>query len=405
MQSKLVQATAFAALTAALLLLPYAHAQDGRSPYSKKDPKAHSDDDSGKAKPPRAGSNKYADNYGRAVGYLKDNFGKSGWRVVPDLFAGLVFLLDGRPEFARDLERAIQLAKRKVLDDKAFNGNWFVSYSALFLAIVYSHHALPDVKEALEEGFRVAMRTREDDTLGWGHNKGWGRSSGYYKKGGAVDLGIVTATMLTAAVLARENGVQVPKELIDGAVKNLESISRNGWVAYGTENRWTGFLSRSAAAFPGLHAAGMKEHSIYKAVAEGLSKDYPNIEKGHAYGPIHFFADAIAGQIIGNYSEMADRWLPELSSRQQADGSTSMQHDGGTRGKEGPEMGATAVYALMVLMQTKKLVPAPRRGAGAKGGGGSGSPFSRPKIDPKDVPTGDDSAPKGPVTGEGNKNP
>jgi len=406
-------------------------AQDGRNPFSKpppkkEDPPPNPGAGAGPAPAPAAGDNGAApgndekrlkelkslnhyDNYEKALGYIKKNFAGRDWRTLPDLWCGLVFLLDGREEHAADLEKAISIGKRKIMDDKAFNGNWFVAYSALFLAIVYAHEPLEDVKQALEAGFEVAIRTAEDDTKGWGHNKGWGTSSGYYKRGGAKDLGMVTATMVAAALLAREHGVNVPKKVIDYGLQNLGSIARGGVVPYGTSNSFVGCLSKSASAFVGLHAAKMSSNPIYGAVTSGLARDFANIENGHAYGPIHFFGDAMAAQLVGNYGDMASKWLGTLGSRQDGEGATSMGHDGGKRGSDGAELGATAVYALMILMQKQKLIPPAGRkpaakapGAPGSGGGGS-SPFGRgrPKIDDKDLPTGE--APKGPTTGNGNK--
>lgn len=397
-------------------------AQDKKSPFSKPEEKPEPKKDEG-AKPGggEAGENgdekrlrelkslKYFDNYEKALGYIKKNFAGRDWRTIPDLFCGLVFLLDGRDEYAAELEKAIAIAKRKIMDNKAFNGNWFIAYSALFLAIVYAHEPMEDVKQALEAGFKVALETREDDTKGWGHNKGWGTSSGYYKRGGAKDLGIVTATMVAAALIAREQGVDVPRSLIEGGLQNLASIARNGAVPYGTANGFMACLSRSAAAFPGLHAAKMTSNPIYSCVSQGLAKDFPNLERGHAYGPIHFFAEAFAAQILGCFGQMAEHWLPQLTSRQDGEGATAMQHDGGSRGREPPELGATAVYALMILMQKNKLLPPGGRKPAVKGPGGGGagavggSPFgrNRPKIDDKDLPTGE--APTGPTTGAGQK--
>jgi hypothetical protein len=373
-----------------------AAAQD--SPFSQKPkPEAEPAKKEPADGPPR--SMPYSENYEKALGFIKSNFGGKDWRTVPDLFCGLVFLLDGREELAVPLARAIAIAKKKVLDDKSFNGNWFVAYSALFLAIVYSHEKLDDVKAALEEGFKVAMRTRETDTLGWGHNKGWGRSSGYYKRGGAVDLGIVTATMLSAALIARENGVEVPRALIDGAFQNLHSIARGGVVAYGTNNGVLKNISRSSAAFAGMHIAKSTSSPIYSAVVQQLPRDGAGTENGHAYGPIHFFANAVAAQLMGNYPSFSNHWLPILTSRQKADGSTSMGNDGRKGGS--PELGATAVYALMILMQKQKLIPPAQKGPRLAPGAKGGSPFSqkRPKIDDNDLPTSE--PPKAPVTGSG----
>jgi hypothetical protein len=341
-------------------------------------------------------------NYEKALEYIKKNFAGRDWRTYPDLISGLVFLIDGREELAPLLEKAIAIAKKKVLDDKAFNGNWFVAYSALFLAIVYAHEKLPDVKQALEAGFQVALRTREDDTKGWGHNKGWGKSSGYYKKGGAIDLGIVTATMVCAALIARENGVDVPKDLIDGGLRNLQGIARNGVIPYGTSNGFTPCLSRNAALYPGLSIAKMTSNPLAGPWTEGIAKDVAKVEAGHAYGPIHFFAEAFAAQVMGQFATFGNQWIATLNSRQQADGSVAMQHDGGKRGVEKPELGATATYALILLMQKEKLLP-PAGGKRIGGAGGNPSPFSqkRPKIDDKDLPTTE--APKGPTTGDGNK--
>jgi hypothetical protein len=353
------------------------------------------DKDKEKDKPnPHKGMSYYSQ-YQKAMDYLVANHSKSGYGLVPELFAGLAFMMDGRDEYADPFEKCVQAALRGYKNDTAFNGCWFVAYGAFFLATVYLRDPRPEIKEALENAITLAEKNVES-TGGWCHHKGFAAESGYDKKGGGTDLGMVTATMLSAFYLMQAGGIKVPSSLIERATRNLQSISTGGGICYGTNNRvGDRAMSRIASALIGMNVAKQTQNPLYGPGAQGLPRAVQNTENGHAYGPIHFFSCAVAMHLMGQYPAYANHWLPILSGRQKEDGTISTTNDGKTDGEarftSGHRVGSTAIFAIMCLLQKNKLFEPPKKVAG--GGGpapGSGGIFSKkPPRKDKDVPTGE----------------
>jgi hypothetical protein len=177
---------------------------------------------------------------------------------------------------------------------------------------------------------------------------------------------MVTATMLSALVIMKSEGIDVPQGLIEGATRNLSSLTRGGGICYGTGNGCPDrALSRGAAAYMGLSAAKMTSAWICGPLAQALPGAVAHTENGHAYGPVHFFAVAVAMHQMGQYANFANQWLPALSSRQKEDGSVHMLNDGKTDGEanftSGHRVGSTAVFAMMILLQKYKLFEAPKK--------------------------------------------
>lgn len=331
---------------------------------------------------------RYAENYRKALEYIQKEYKNVGYGTVPALMAGFVFLVDGREEYKDELEDVIRIAMKNFRNEKAFNANWFVAYCGLFLSILYLRDPREDVRSALEELIEVAKRTQET-TGGWCHHKEMWKENNYHKIGGGKDLGMVTATMLSAFLIMKQGGIDVPQPLINSAHQNLLSISRGSGISYGTNNPAPDrAMSRIASAYIGLHVARWTSSPLYSKALSGVPAGVPRLENGHAYGPVHFFAVSVAMKLMGRYHEVADYWLPKLAQRQKSDGTVEMKNDSKANGEQRftrTGVGATAVYALMILLQKYDLIqPGPGRHPAAKGRGrrkhrGGPSPFRRRK--------------------------
>jgi hypothetical protein len=325
--------------------------------------------------------------YDKAVTYVAENYQKA--QVVPLIFAGFVFMLDGREELKPEFEKVVQRAMGCCKGPGGFHANWEAAYSGLFLSIVYLRTPRADIKEALQ-ALPAAAEKGIESSGGWCHHKGMCAEVNYYSCGGALDIAMITATMLSAFLIMKTEGIEVPQSLIDRATQNLTSITRGGEFTYGTKHgNATGGFCRAAAVVIGLHVAKMTSAWIYGPWMQAWPRLVDRIEVAHAYGPIHFFALSVAAQLVGQYDAVANHWLPILASRQKPDGSVVMYSDGKDDGEakftQGHRVGSTAVYALMHLLKKKKLIDPPAR-QGAKPGpassSGKKSPFSF-KDDPK----------------------
>jgi hypothetical protein len=149
----------------------------------------------------------------------------------------------------------------------------------------------------------------------------------------------------------------------------------------------------------GLHVAKMTSAWIYGPQVQGLPSAVNQTEGGHAYGPIHFFAVAVALSQMGQYPGFANKWLPTLASRQKEDGSVHTLNDGGKDGEaqftSGHRVGSTAVFALMILLQKNKLIDNSTKKPASAGAPSASNAFSRKT--PKPAHKGETTAGAGPA--------
>lgn len=301
----------------------------------------------------------YRSNLDKALEYCAGQ--TQGGNVVPPFFAGLAFLLDGRDAYKDDVERIVQSAMQEYKREDANLRNWYVAYGALFLSIVYSRDPRPEIRAALEDIMKTAERTAEE-TGGWCHHKGHWQKFNYLKTGGAKDLSMVTATMVSAMLIMKRHGMKIPDGLLDRALANLRALGGGGGLAYGTANRHPDVcLSRLASVYIGTHVAGRTDLPFME-FRNCKAEAFRAAESGHGYGPVHFFALAVASKLAGRYPEMANYWLPLLAQRQKPDGTLVLFNDGGKVDGEkdltaGHRIGSTGVFALMILLQRYDLVP------------------------------------------------
>jgi hypothetical protein len=356
------------------VLIALALCLQDRSPFSQK-PVEKKQEAPADASPHKSLS--YYKNYEKSMEYLLANYSKVEWPTAPAMWAGMVFFLDGREELKPHFEAVVKRAIHNCRLNQLYNRNWFVCYSALFLAVVYQKDPRPEIKAALEEAVKSAEASQEK-TGGWNHHGGMGMDPNYYRTGGAHDIAFLTATMLSVLLIVQKSGIEVPQPMIDRAHDNLKSLVLKGGIQYGTGNRSPDFaLCRVAAAYIGLKFAGQTSSPICSA-ASALPERVAKTQDAHAYGPTNFLSAAIAMQLMGSYATFGNHWLPKIAATQQPDGTVRMLNDG-TKDNELPatrdRVSSAAVFCLMVLMQKHKLLEAPKPAGPAK----NPSPFTQKK--------------------------
>jgi hypothetical protein len=305
----------------------------------------------------------------KALAYLKSKMSSLDAGIMP--YMGLAFLLDGREEFKEPLQTIVDQTLPLTGESKHFNGNWHLAQAILFLSEVYKRDPSERIAEALKQASKSAARSVEA-TGGWCHHRGYAARSGYDRKGGGVDISMLTALMVAALMNMRAAELEVNGSLISNGVSNLKGMSRGGLIGYGTGN---GAPDRAAARGAMLAFAlwlGKQSGDPHVgAVKQILPRVLGQTESGHAWGPLNFLAVGLAGYATGQYGSFASTWLGRL--RQAADGTVTLRADGRNDNNfDGGHVGDTAVYAILILLQRKNILEA---------GGGSGA-ARRPSISP-----------------------
>lgn len=302
-------------------------------------------------------------------------------------YLGWAFLLDGREDFKPALQTIIDAACRSALESKHFNANWHVAQSMFFLAEVYKRRPSDKIKEVLAESIKVAGKNVEG-TGGWCHHKGYAGKSGYDKRGGGVDICMLTALMVAALMNVKAAGLPSNDSLISNGITNLKRQGRGGMFGYGTGNSSP---DRAAARGSMLAAAlwfGKNTSDPHFAdVKQLLPQAWGRTEQGHAFGPQNFFAVALASYATGQYGNFAAAWLGKLSVKK--DGSVTMRCDGAKDNNfDGGHLADTAVYAVMILLQEKGILGNDGAGSGSAPGGGTIKPAKPSGTSPfsKDPP-------------------
>jgi hypothetical protein len=295
----------------------------------------------------------YSRNLGRALDYLKAHAAKCDTGIM--CYLGWAFLLEGSDELKPALDAIVKRALKACVEEKHFNANWYVAHSMLFLSQVQKRRPDDSIVEALKASIAVAARTVEP-TGGWCHHKNYGKESDYLKRGGAVDLSMLTALMLAALACAKAAGVSVPEALIENGLANLKRLAKDGNIPYGTQNPVADKVcTRGAMAAYALWMLGKTDDPLFDHAKKTLPPLMGQVEAGHACGAQNFFAVALGSYAIGRYDAFARASLGRLS--QKRDGSVVMRNDGSKDlNFGGGHLADTAVYALMILLQTPKIL-------------------------------------------------
>lgn len=293
---------------------------------------------------------------GRIVRNLGDYLAKPG---ANHGFSGiaLLYLLSTGEE--KDLELARKWARHRYREGNNPHNGWRLGYGALPLAEYYLRTGDKKILPAIE---RYAESARATYVVG-----GWStRNRGvfHYFNGGRMNAaGLHVCTFL---LLAKQCGVDVDEEMLQGALKQFYRFAGRGNVAYGdhrpesgyVDNGKTGALAFTMAAAASLTPGG--ENSIY-ARARDVSAikgfySTPWMLHGHTGGGIgEIWRGASMGLMVDKrpvkYREFMDnrRWFYELSRRY--DGSMCIL--GGGR-YDNPEWGV--MMGLSYTIPRKKLV-------------------------------------------------
>lgn len=375
-----------AGLLSSIFLCLFLAAQDDPAPAQDPQPPAPPPQEPQPA--PKSNENPHKDlphakSLDAALQYLKGRAATADIGVM--CFLGWAFLLDGREEFKPALNTIIDSACRSCIEQKHFNANWHVAEAMLFLAEVYKRQPSEKIAAALKESVKVAGKNVES-TGGWCHHKGHARESGYDKRGGGVDISMLTALMVSALANVKAAGLEGNDSLIANGIANLKGMARGGLIGYGTGNSAPDrAAARGAMLAFGLWVGKQTSDPHLGAMKQVLPQAWGRAESGHAFGAQNFFALAMGSYACGMYGNFAAQWLGKLPIK--ADGSVTMRADGNQdRNFDGGHLADTAVYALMILLQEKDIL-------GGDGGGGGGgirpavpkgtSPFSQKNMEPK----------------------
>lgn len=299
-------------------------------------------------------------------------------------FLGWLYLADNL--HPKELDRAASRLSAGFYKQGGFNGNWATCMSAVFLAEVYRRQPTEKLRGTLLEVLKVAEANMEP-TGGWCHHKGFAVESGYNKRGGGVDLGILTSMMYGAMVSMKKSGVPVPERMLYAAERNLESLSDGQGVCYGTDNKVPDTaMGRAAWMWPGLHAAKHTGSKFYARIPKGLASRCKNTDQGHAFPPLHFMSVALAMHLLGpeTYSKFSGHWIDRLIALQKADGSIELPHTEGVPfQRQHNYVPSTATFALILVLQQPGALERSAPQAKKKPQGAIFPVKEEPKLDPK----------------------
>jgi len=285
----------------------------------------------------------------KAVAFLEKNSASAdGYRHI---LMGFFWLHEGNhPD---ELKRSINAVTGGFYKGGNFNGNWATCMSAIFLSEVYKRQPTEKLRTTLVDILKVAESNMES-TGGWCHHLGFAAESGYNKRGGGVDLGILTCMMYGAMLTLQKCGIEVNAKTLAKVQENLEGLCDGQGVCYGTDNKWGDIaMGRASWAWLGL-AAGTGSPKLAKGIPQGLKSRYKETHQGHAYPPVHFHSVAMASHLLGPdaYNRFATHWIDRLLPLQKEDGSIELPHSEGKEyQKQDKFVGGTASFALILLLQ------------------------------------------------------
>jgi hypothetical protein len=272
--------------------------------------------------------------------------------------AGLAFLATGhvpdRGDHGTVVRRTLDYVMRCVAENGyvADSGTNMYShaFATLFLAEVYGVSRDPRARDALDRAIVLIVDCQ--NSLG-----AWR----YYPFTPEADLS-VTVCQLQALRAARNNGIRVPRQAIDRAVRYVES-SRidNGWdrglFTYKIQGpsafRKNREYAVNAAASTTLYSAGVHDEKLHGPVLEFLADEYPQIASYYSDHFYFWYGNLYASQAFFQAGgERFEGFYPRLCAdllRLQAD-------DGRWINRVGPgDEFATAVACLILALPQQYL--------------------------------------------------
>jgi hypothetical protein len=319
--------------------------------------------------------------YEKAVAYCRSNLNKCGF--PSKMIVGWLLLADGR--FPQDLEGIIESAKAWDRNRKGIQHaqNWFPALAGVLLSEYYRHNPKDDIKEALQAIVDEFVKNQEK-TGGWFK---WFEGAVKDMPGYPVrDLGFLDGMILGFLYGAKKHGCKVPESTLQNGERCLQGITSARGISYGTGQNYgdpTG--ARGGFMMLGLDIAGMRSHNIWNTYSRILPECIPKMDKGHHIGAFHCLGLTLGCRLIGQQTAVFNHWAQTLVNKQDKDGGLYIGDDGadgGESGLLGSNIGSTAAFGVLLLMQDPNVFKKP---APAKGGApaNNGSPFSQKKPPPK----------------------
>lgn len=261
--------------------------------------------------------------------------------------AGLAFLSDGstpgRGRYGANVNACIDFIVRHssesgLLAAETSHGPMYEhAFAAIFLAEVYGMTPRPDVREALRKAVRLIASTQNEEG-------GWR----YQPVRADADIS-VTVCQIKALRTARNIGIHVDKDVIDGAIQYvLRSQNPDGGFRYMLSSGGSAF-ARSAGAVASLQYAGIYQSEEIDAGLQYVRRFAPPQDQtpGHYFYGHYYAAQAmyLAGETYWN------EWWPAIRDElvaKQAD-------EGYWRGQAGQEYGTA--MSLIILQMPNRLLP------------------------------------------------
>lgn len=305
--------------------------------------------------------------YDRALERVRDQLRRSTFPVK--MIAGWLFLADGR--HPKDLEACIDAAiawKSRGWRERSHPGNWYPALAGAFLVEVQKHRPERRIETAIREILAHFQATQET-TGGWykWHEGALKERLDYP----TVDLGFVSALAMTTFVTARAQDIRVPPETMRRGLEWVARLTSDRGLAYGTSRSGrpsggekTG--GRGAHLAVAMAYAGMSDDRFFTVYRRLLPTLLPNLDQGHHVGALHGLSVVLGCHVLGPrvYRQLTDLWLDRLIRKQEEDGGLYIGDDGDAGGEKGllrGNVGSTAAFALMILLQDHdRLVPKDR---------------------------------------------
>lgn len=229
-------------------------------------------------------------------------------------------------DFLASQSRGNGLIGDPIRDNRYTYGHGF---SMLFLSQVLGEEEDEERREILMELLKKAVGFTGKSQTSSG---GWGYVSA--KDGNDFDEGSTTITQVQGLRACRNAGVPVPKEIIDKAIKYIESCATpDGGVQYSSKSGGGARPAISAAAVACLFNAGQYENPFAQKVLKYCLKersltDINNNNSGHWHYAHYYFAQVMYREGGKEWDEYRDKVNRKLVGEQANDGSWSQGYVG-----------------------------------------------------------------------------
>ncbi len=291
---------------------------------------------------------------------IDGSYGKSRWENFPtyptamSALVGMAFLASGstptRGPYAKQIRRITDYLLGSCANPNGYLTDlgagedrpmYSHAFTMTFLAHIYgqveSEERRREIKAVLQRAVRFTMGTQTDAG-------GWGYRANYYS-----DEGTLTVTQLQALRSCRDAGIYVPREVIDNAVRYIESSTNDdGSVRYrpGSRRIRPGV---TCAALVTLWNAGRYDDPLLTRIADYIKRNiYLRFENQHHAEYVMYYL-AQARFLLGGSD-----W-PDFYKQYAAMFLDNQMSDGSWEGSDGGEIYGTAIAVLVLQIPYNRL--------------------------------------------------